>query len=252
MPEWVVRFFGGMTALNSRPRTRRDGRKMVAKLIIRNLLWIAALAVILFGAAGTVRWPVGWLFLAEVGGFGLAIGLWLARYDPALLAERMSTFVQPAQKAWDKVFVVAVLVLWTAWLVLMPLDAVRFRWSQVPAWVQAIGALLIALCMYLCYLTFRENSYAAPVVKIQRERGHRVVSTGPYAYIRHPMYAGALLFFIGTPLLLGSWWGLVAAPVIAAMLAVRAVLEERTLADGLPGYRDYAERVRYRLIPGVW
>jgi protein-S-isoprenylcysteine O-methyltransferase Ste14 len=134
----------------------------------------------------------------------------------------------------------------------MPLDAVRFRWSQVPAWAQAIGALLIALCMYLCYLTFRENSYAAPVVKIQRERGHRVVSTGPYAYIRHPMYAGALLFFIGTPLLLGSWWGLLAAPVIAAMLAVRAVLEERTLADELPGYRDYISRVRYRLIPGVW
>jgi protein-S-isoprenylcysteine O-methyltransferase Ste14 len=225
---------------------------MVAKLIIRTLLWIAALAVILFGAAGTVRWPAGWIFLAELGGFGLAIGLWLARYDPALLAERMSTFVQPAQKAWDKVFLVAVLVLWTAWLVLMPLDAVRFRWSQVPAWVQAIGALLIALCMYLCYLTFRENSYAAPVVKIQHERGHRVVSTGPYAYIRHPMYAGALLFFIGTPLLLGSWWGLLAAPVIAAMLAVRAVLEERTLADGLPGYRDYISRVRYRLIPGVW
>jgi protein-S-isoprenylcysteine O-methyltransferase Ste14 len=106
--------------------------------------------------------------------------------------------------------------------------------------------------MYLCYLTFRENSYAAPVVKIQRERGHRVVSTGPYAHIRHPMYAGALLFFIGTPLLLGSWWGLVAAPVIAAMLAVRAALEERTLADELPGYRDYTARVRYRLIPGIW
>jgi protein-S-isoprenylcysteine O-methyltransferase Ste14 len=225
---------------------------MVSKLIIRTVVWIAVLGVILFGAAGTLRWPAGWVFLAELGGFGLAIGLWLARHDPALLAERMSTFVQPAQKTWDKVFMAVIFVLWTGWLVLMPLDAVRSRWSQVPVWAQAIGAILIALCMYLAYLTFRENSYAAPVVKIQRERGHRVVGTGPYAYVRHPMYAGALLFFIGTPLLLGSWWGLAAAPVMAAVMAVRAVLEERTLANELPGYRDYAARVRYRLIPGVW
>ena len=79
-----------------------------------------------------------------------------------------------------------------------------------------------------------------------------MVSTGPYAHVRHPMYAGAVLFFIGTPLLLGSWWGLAAAPLIAAVMAVRAVLEERVLADELPGYRRYAARVRYRLIPGVW
>jgi protein-S-isoprenylcysteine O-methyltransferase Ste14 len=225
---------------------------LVSKLIVRTMAWIAAMAVILFAAAGTVRWPAGWVFLAELGGFGLAIGLWLARHDPALLAERMSTFIQPAQKTWDKIFMAVVFVLWTGWLVLMPFDAVRFRWSHVPVWAQATGAILIALCMYLAYLTFRENSYAAPVIKIQRERGHHVVSTGPYAHVRHPMYAGAVLFFIGTPLLLGSWWGLAAAPLIAAVMAVRAVLEERVLADELPGYREYATRVRYRLIPGVW
>ena len=89
-------------------------------------------------------------------------------------------------------------------------------------------------------------------MKIARERGHRVVSTGPYACVRHPMYAGALLFFIGTPLLLGSWYGLAAVPVLTVVLAARAVMEERMLADELPGYRDYATRVRYRLIPGLW
>jgi protein-S-isoprenylcysteine O-methyltransferase Ste14 len=225
---------------------------LISKLIIRTAVWIAVMAVLLFGAAGTVRWPAGWVFLAEVGGFGLAIGLWLARHDPALLAERMSTFVQPAQKTWDKVFMAVGFVLWVSWLVLMPLDAVRWRWSQVPIWAQVLGAILIALCMYVSYLTFRENSYAAPVVKIATERGHRVVDSGPYAYLRHPMYAGALLFFIGAPLLLGSWCGLAAAPVLAAVLAVRVVLEERTLANELPGYRDYAARVRRRLIPGIW
>jgi protein-S-isoprenylcysteine O-methyltransferase Ste14 len=232
--------------------TDTRGETLLATLIVKNVAWTAVLALILFGAAGTWRWPAGWLFLAELGGCGLAISLWLARYDPALLAERMSFGFQPAQKAWDKVFIVAIIAFWIGWLVLMGLDAVRFRWSSVPTWLQAAGAILIALCMYIAYLAFRENSYAAPVVKIQRERGHRVVSTGPYAHVRHPMYAGALLFFIGMPLLLGSWWGLAVAPVVTAMLVARILMEERTLAEGLSGYREYAARVRYRLVPGVW
>src|SRR3954470_21232921 len=225
---------------------------MVSKLITQTAVWIAAMAGVLFVAAGTVRWPAAWVFLAEMAGLGLAIGLWLARRDPALLAERLTAGFQAAQKSWDKVFMATVFVLWTSWLVLMALDAVRFGWSRMPIWAQAIGAVLIALCMYVSYLTFRSNSFAAPVVKIASERGHRVADSGPYAHVRHPMYAGALLFFIGTPLLLGSWYGLAAVPVLTVVLAASAVMEERMLADELPGYRDYAMRVRYRLIPGLW
>jgi protein-S-isoprenylcysteine O-methyltransferase Ste14 len=225
---------------------------MVSKMIGWTVVWIAAMAAILFVSAGTARWPAAWVFLAEIGGLGVAVGLWLARRDPALLAERLSTGFQAAQKTWDKVFMATVFVLWTGWLVLMALDAVRFGWSQMPVWAQALGAVLIALCMYVACLTFRANSYAAPVVKIARERGHRVVSSGPYVYVRHPMYAGAMLFFIGTPLLLGSWYGLAVTPVLVVVLAARAVMEERMLAEELPGYRDYATRVRYRLVPGLW
>jgi len=225
---------------------------VVAKLIIRTVVWIAAMAAILFVAAGTARWPAAWVFLLELGGIGLALGLWLARHDPALLEERMSLGMQPAQKTWDKLFMGSIFVVWTAWLVLMALDAVRFRWSHVPLWLQVVGAILILLCMYLAQLTMRENSFAAPVVKIQSERGHHVVSSGIYAHIRHPMYAGALLFFVGTPLLLGSWYGLAAAPVMAATLVVRTLFEERMLMAELPGYREYVARVRYRLIPGIW
>ena len=225
---------------------------MVSRLITQTLVWIAAMAAVLFVSAGTVTWPAAWVFLAEMGGFGVAIGLWLARRDPALLAERLSTGFQAAQKTWDKVFMATVFVLWASWLVLMALDAVRFGWSRMPIWAQAIGAILIALCMYVSCLTFRSNSFAAPVVKIASERGHRVADSGPYAHVRHPMYAGALLFFIGTPLLLGSWYGLAAVPVLTVVLAARAVMEERMLVDELPGYRDYAMRVRYRLIPGLW
>jgi protein-S-isoprenylcysteine O-methyltransferase Ste14 len=210
------------------------------------------MALLLFVSAGTWRWPEGWVYLAELGVIGTAVGVWLAQHDPGLLAERMSGIFARSQRTWDRILMSVFVVIWIGSLVLSALDAVRFHWSRVPIWLQAVGAILVALSYYVFYLTFRENSYAAPTVKIQSERGHRVVSTGPYAMVRHPMYAGAVAFFVGTPLLLGSWWGLAIAPALIVLLSVRALLEERTLADELPGYRDYAARVRYRLVPGIW
>jgi len=225
---------------------------LVARVIVRTVVSIACMGAVLFAVGGTLRWPQAWVLLAAMLAAGLALGLWLARYDPALLRERMAPLFQRGQKAWDKAFVVTLIVLWPVWYALIALDAARFRWSQVPLWLQIVGALMIGLCIYIVYLTFRENSYAAPVVRIQSERGHHLIDTGPYAYVRHPMYAGALLFTFGTPLLLGSWYGLAAAIFIAALIALRAVLEERALAEGLEGYHDYAARVRYRLIPMIW
>ena len=224
----------------------------MAQLTIKTAVWLAGMALLLFASAGTWRWPEGWVYLAELGVIGTAVGVWLAQYDPELLTERMSGIFARSQRSWDRILMSVFVVLWIGSLVLSALDAARFHWSQVPIWLQAAGAVLVALSYYVFYLTFRENSYAAPTVKIQSERGHRVVSTGPYAMVRHPMYAGAVAFFIGTPLLLGSWWGLAVAPALIVLLSVRALLEERTLADELPGYRDYAARVRYRLVPGIW
>ena len=224
---------------------------MTLRLILSTAGMIAALAVFLLVPAGTLDWPAAWGFLAEMGVLSLALGLWLARHDPALLAERLGSPFQRAQKAWDKVFMAVLMALYFGWLVLMGLDA-RWAISRVPLWLQAIGALGVALSNYMIILTFRENSYAAPVVKIQRERGHRVVSTGPYANVRHPMYAGGLLMFVGMPLQLGSWLGLAALALLLPLLAFRILMEERTLAAELDGYRDYAARVRWRLIPWVW
>ncbi len=122
----------------------------------------------------------------------------------------------------------------------------------MPLWLQVLGAIAIAVSMYIMYLIMRTNSFAAPVVKIQAERGHRVISDGPYAIVRHPMYGGTLLLIVGIPLLLGSWWGLALSPRLILLFAVRAVMEERTLMAELPGYTDYAARVRYRLVPFLW
>jgi protein-S-isoprenylcysteine O-methyltransferase Ste14 len=218
---------------------------MVARLVLQISLLFAVTSVILFGAAGTIRWPAGWVFVIEFHGASLTVGLWLAKHSPQLLEKRLGGIVQKSQPLWDRVVLVIALLLFLGWLAAMG------RWhGSLPLVLQGAGALLILACFVFVQRTFRENAFTAPVVKIQE--AHRVVSTGPYSVVRHPMYASVLLFFIGTPLLLGSWIGLCLVPAFAAVLVVRAVLEERTLAKGLPGYTEYATRVRFRMIPYVW
>jgi protein-S-isoprenylcysteine O-methyltransferase Ste14 len=209
------------------------------------------MGALLFMAAGTLAWPGAWVFLAEMWVLALAVGLWLLRYDPALLKERTGSFVQRDQPPLDKLLVISLIVIYVVWFVLMGLDR-RYGWSSVPAWLQVVGAVGVFLSVYLGYLTFRANSFASPVVKIQTERAHSVVTTGPYRYVRHPMYAGALFHFAGLPLLLGSWWGLAFLPLFVGLFAFRIGIEERTLRTALKGYDDYAARVRYRVIPLIW
>jgi protein-S-isoprenylcysteine O-methyltransferase Ste14 len=223
---------------------------MIARLVTSTILWLGAMAALLFASAGTLAWPQGWVFIAVMAAGTIASGLWLARYAPGLLAERLSAPLQREQERADKFFMAALMVLWVGWFVLMPLDAVRFHLSHLPLPVQGLGALLIGLAMYAFHLTFRENRFAAPVVKIQK--GQTVITTGPYRYVRHPMYAGAILYFLGTPLLLGSLYGFLLAPVMVALMAIRIPIEERALREKLDGYADYAARVRYRLVPGIW
>jgi protein-S-isoprenylcysteine O-methyltransferase Ste14 len=225
---------------------------MIAKLIVQTLVVYGLMAALLLGAAGTWRWPQAWVFIIEMSASGIAIGVWLARYDPGLLAERMSSPLQRGQAAGDKALLLFLFVAWPAWLVFMALDAVRFEWSHLPAWAQILGALLILVAMYAFYRTFRENSFAAPVVKIQKERGQTVVTTGPYSLVRHPMYAGGSFLFFAIPMLLGSGYGLALAPAWVILLMLRIPLEERVLRENLDGYGDYMKRVRYRLIPGIW
>jgi protein-S-isoprenylcysteine O-methyltransferase Ste14 len=225
---------------------------LLGKALLEVLAEFAVFAALLFISAGTLLWPAGWVFIAIFFGFALSLVVWLAREDPELLAERMSSPIQRGQPLWDKVFVVAVLVLFAAWLILMPLDAVRFGWSEVPGWLQLMGALGVVLSFYIVFLTFRENAYLALVAKLQEERGQSVVSTGPYRYVRHPMYASMFLFFPGSALLLGSWWGLLLSAVLLGLLVWRIPLEERMLENGLAGYDEYERNVRYRLIPHVW
>jgi protein-S-isoprenylcysteine O-methyltransferase Ste14 len=224
---------------------------MIAKLLLQNSLYVLAMVALLFASAGTLDWPAAWVFLATSAIIGPAAGLWLARVDPALLEERLRPPVQKDQPAADKKFVFAFGVTALIWFVAVGLDR-RLHLSNVPLALQAVGLAMYLVSTAFVMWVFRENSFAAPVVKVQSARAHRVVSTGPYALVRHPMYSGIMLFFVGVPLLLGSWWGVAIALLFIVLLAIRARIEERALIDGLPGYADYAARVRYRLVPGVW
>ncbi len=216
------------------------------------VLWIVLMGALLFVPAGTFDWPGAWIFMAELVIGGLAVTLWLARHDPGLLQERMGGPFQKSQAPWDKVFMALIIVVWYGWLVLMALDARRWHLSRMPEALSCVGAVMIAVGFFIVWLTFREDSFAAPVIKLQEARGQRVVSTGPYRIVRHPMYAGAIFYMVGMPLLLGSWLGLLVLPLIVGALTVRIVMEEATLRHGLPGYDDYVARGRYRLVPGVW
>jgi protein-S-isoprenylcysteine O-methyltransferase Ste14 len=206
----------------------------------------------LFIPGGKIVWCEGWIFLTEMVLLSAATVVWLARYDPGLLRERMGSPIQKGQSPSDKVFMLVMIVIWHGWIALMALDVKRWRLSEAPDWVMYVGAVLIPLGFLAVLRTFRENSFAAPVIKIQKERGQKVIDTGPYALVRHPMYAGALLYLLGTPLVLGSWIGLAVLPVIVVLLIARIFIEESTLRSGLPGYSEYMSRVRYRLVPGIW
>jgi|SRR5208282_659259 len=229
-----------------------EAAPVIIKLCIILVTEVLFFSALLFGAAGTIRWPAAWayLILFIVGAF--SITSWLGRRDPALLAERLKSPWQKGQPFWDKFFILLMTVAWCGWLVLMGLDAVRYRWSVMPVWLQCLGAAMIVLSFWMIGRVFRENPFLTAVVRIQTERGHTVVSTGPYAIVRHPLYASLLIYLPATALVLGSWAGLAGSAVFLGAFVFRTAMEDRELQRSLPGYSEYAARVRYRLIPGIW
>jgi protein-S-isoprenylcysteine O-methyltransferase Ste14 len=225
---------------------------MFIRAMVQTAAFMVVMGALLLVPAGDGRWPQAWIFLAMMAANSVVFCAWLARSDPALLEARLSGPVAKGQAAWDRAFILGVMGGFLAWLVLMGLDARRFGWSHVPLPLQAAGAALTQGCFLLVWPVFRANSFAAPQVRLQAERGQQVATGGPYRFVRHPMYSAAILYFLGVPLQLGSWWGLACAPLFIAAMGVRAVGEERMLRRLLEGYDDYARRVKFRFIPGVW
>ena len=227
----------------------RKSRIVLVLFQVVSTLAIYALPVLI--PVGIRAWLSAWIFLGLWFGFWLLILIWLYVQNPALFWERMLTTTS-GQKVWDKILVPLLYGAIFLWLLFTAFDAGRFHWSPVPQGLEITGAFVLGASFVLFFLTFRANRYLATVVRVQEDRGQVVISTGPYRFVRHPMYAATLLFFVGTPLLLGAWYGVLASPIVAIVLALRAVLEEKALQKDLPGYDEYMTRTKYRLIPFVW
>jgi protein-S-isoprenylcysteine O-methyltransferase Ste14 len=226
--------------------------KLTLRVVIHSVVWLCVLGGLLFGGAGTVRWPAAWVYLAEVALASVVFGTWMIRNDPGLVEERLDLSLWRKQKVRDSVVAASFLVVYMAWHALMGIDAERLRWSSMPVWAQAAGAAAIAISYVVVLQVCKVNSFASAALRVQTERHHKVITTGPYAIVRHPMYAGALITFIGMPFLLGSWLGLIAIPLIVVVLVIRIYGEEALLRAELEGYEEYTRRVRWRLIPWVW
>ncbi|HET7881769.1 MAG TPA: isoprenylcysteine carboxylmethyltransferase family protein [Acetobacteraceae bacterium] len=228
-------------------------RAIFRSVLIQTAVSLVLAILLLFLPAGTLAWTQGWILLALFFVCSQATGLWLLRHDPALLAERMKSPLSADQTPRDRAIVVAIIIAFVGWLVFMALDAQRFGWSHAPPWAQVLGAVLIIAAFGGWIRVLRANSFAATQIRLQPDRGQTVISTGPYAVVRHPMYAYVLLLMIGAPLLLGSLWGvLFGFATFVPLLALRIHGEEAMLMTGLTGYPEYARKVRYRLIPGIW
>ena len=210
------------------------------------VLWICAL----FAGAGTFAWTRGWLAVAVYTIGMSALGFIVRHFNAPLMAARAKPGA--GTKPFDKIFLRALIPLVFIQAAVAGIDAVRFRWSSMPFAMAYAGAVLFALAIALIAWSMAVNPHAETTVRIQTDRGHTVIEAGPYRMVRHPMYVGAILMYVATPLMLGSLLAMAISGIMIALFVWRTAREDQTLRLELPGYAAYAARIRYRLVPGLW
>jgi len=221
------------------------------RAIVRDVVLTLVSAAVMLLAAGTTRWPNGWLFIGLGLGFQMANHVVLIGANPEILNAR-GKMVQQGTKAFDRAFVVLYLPISFSALVVAGLDAVRYEWSHMPYAYTVLGIALLVASWPLASWAMAVNRNFETTVRIQHDRGHQVCTAGPYRFVRHPGYTAGILGAPSMPLILGSWWAFLPTAAYMLLFVVRTALEDRTLREELPGYADYAKSTRYRLIPGLW
>jgi protein-S-isoprenylcysteine O-methyltransferase Ste14 len=216
-------------------------------------LYIAAWPALLLWVSGDWRWVEGWVFAVWFLTLCASSIVWLYRRDPALLEERYRKPGSGGQSRADTLIVYGLVIGFTIWIIVTPIDAHRFAWTpRPPRWLEPVGGGLLIVSAFFLFRSFTDNTFLSPLVRIQTERKQQVVSTGVYGFVRHPMYLGAVCMFLGMPLLLGSTAGVLLGILLTVLVMVRIVGEEKLLARELEGYDDYRRRVRTRLLPYIW
>lgn len=221
--------------------------------LLRGIVILLALpAVILFGSSGQLQWGMAWIYVGLTAAFSLGSRIIMLWKTPQLAAERGQALDKEDSEPWDKVLMPLGVIIFIIVLIVAGLDK-RFEWSADLPLALHVAAFVITVLGYsFSNWATVANKFFSSVVRIQRDREHTVVTAGPYRLVRHPAYAGTVVTSLATPLLLGSLWALIPAALAVCQLVVRTALEDKTLQEELEGYRDYAARVRYRLLPGVW
>ena len=225
--------------------------KLVVRYVVREALSLAGMGVALFWSAGRIDWWAGWAALVVMGVWIAATAVIVLHLNPALLAERLGP--REGAKSWDAAIVSSLGLVTLVRYIVAGLDQ-RYGWTGgLPVAAQLAGLAVGAVGYDLLFVWATvSNAFFSQVVRIQPERGQTVVSGGPYRYVRHPAYIGAIVYELAAPVLFASWWAMIPSGLAAILLIVRTALEDRTLQAELAGYAEYARRVRYRLVPGVW
>jgi protein-S-isoprenylcysteine O-methyltransferase Ste14 len=224
-------------------------KSLYTKALLSLVALAGSIGLLLFVSAGTTQYWQAWVYLGIFTGASLLTTLYLMKKDPALLKRRMSGGPTAEREPAQRVIMLFASVGFIGLLIVPALDH-RFGWSMVPLPVVTAGDALVAIGFYLIFLVYRENTFTSATIEVVEDQ--KVISTGPYALVRHPMYASAFLYLVGTPLALGSYWGLLALLFMMSFLIWRLFDEEKFLEKNLPGYTEYQKQVQHRLVPYVW
>jgi protein-S-isoprenylcysteine O-methyltransferase Ste14 len=235
---------------NSDTKQAGLNRSAIRSILVQSILIVIGF-IILFVSAGTIAWINAWIYVGLISLVTIISTIVLARVNPELLNGR-SAVVKQGTKTFDKVWIAIYPVFTFGNLVIMGFDAVRYQWSAMPFWLIFVGIFMFIFAMVVSAWAMAVNKFFEWTVRIQDDRGQYICTSGPYSIIRHPGYAGLIMSLLAYPFILGSWWGFLPNLVLSLIIVIRTALEDRTLQKELPGYREYAQKVKYRLAPLIW
>jgi protein-S-isoprenylcysteine O-methyltransferase Ste14 len=227
----------------------KESKNLALKTLAGFISLIVIMGILIFISAGSLNYPEGWIYLFILTLSSLLITIYLWVKNPKLLERRVKAGPAAEKEKSQKLIQFFAQFSFIAFIVFPSLDH-HYKWSYAPLFIIIAGDVLVALGFYIVFLVFKENTYAASIIEVRDNQ--KVITTGLYAYIRHPMYMGGLVMLAGTPLALGSWWGLLMLVPITFVFIIRLLYEEKFLLNNLNGYKEYCQKVRYRLIPFVW